>query len=692
MSVRKLVLVISLTTALLTMFVDNGVAQPPVGFDPQFYASIPAVVMKVSNNDPGKQTGQFVGYYLRSSLNPGNSGYWKEFKNVAVWHLKIRSPDALGVALVLSNVDLNPGQRLFIYNSHEIKHLFTRRDIPSSGVLPVSFVQGEEIVLELQVPINTESGTFNIERVVHAVQDIFPDAKSHARDAADECYTCITGDSIDLAKRSVVKIITFQEGGPVLCTGTLVNNSSEDQSPYVLTAQHCITNNTDANRSIFVFDYDDRCEKIQANDLRQIYGATLLLSSFENDVTLIKLNQSPPVSFRPYFAGWNISSETPHAASSIHHPRGGSKRVSTSLSGIVSANYDDGIRAGHGFWKVTKWNTGITETGSSGAPLFNDRYEIIGTLTGGRATCEYPFDDYFENLSATASVIPELEEWLDPTSSRAKSTRGLDPLDNSQLYCHPITNVSANEAIGLESYTEGEGYFSGHNSAGIASYSERFTIPDSATISAVSFTVGSGTGNGGVVIAIHLPDPNGLPGVPIYETFVPAQTFFGRGSATINSPVKVKGTFFVSFNLSDNAEEAFAINQVMWSDRMRINTAYAKLESGWTPMTQISPHGESTSFDLTVDLCVLSSIPVEDEPTISVYPNPASTHTIVKNVDSSKDFTLLLLDLQGRQKKVSFQEISNNVIVDLDAIPAGMYILKVITAKKVFASRIVKTD
>jgi hypothetical protein len=30
--------------------------------------------------------------------------------------------------------------------------------------------------------------------------------------------------------------------------------------------------------------------------------------------------------------------------------------------------------------------------------------------------------------------------------------------------------------------------------------------------------------------------------------------------------------------------------------------------------------------------------------------------------------------------------------VDLDAIPAGMYILKVITAKKVFASRLVKTD
>jgi hypothetical protein len=359
----------------------------------------------------------------------------------------------------------------------------------------------------------------------------------------------------------------------------------------------------------------------------------------------------------------------------------------------VSANYDDGIRADHGFWKVTKWNTGITETGSSGAPLFNARYEIIGTLTGGRATCEYPFDDYFENLSATASVISELAEWLDPISSKAKSIRGLDPMDESQLSCHLITNVSANEPLGLESYIEGEGYFSGHNSAGIASYSERFTIPDSATISAVSFSVGSGTGNGSVVIAIHLPDPNGLPGVPIYETFVPAQAFFGRGSAIIDSPVKIKGTFFVSFNLSDNAEEAFAINQVMWSDRMRINTAYAKLESGWTPMTQISPHGESTSFDMTVDLCVLSSTPGKDEATVSVYPNPASTHTVVKNVDTvSKDFTLLLLDLQGRQKEVSFQEVDNDVIVDLDAIPPGMYILKVITAKKTFASRIVKKD
>ena len=38
---------------------------------------------------------------------------------------------------------------------------------------------------------------------------------------------------------------------------------------------------------------------------------------------------------------------------------------------------------------------GTTEEGSSGGPLFNNSYQLIGTLTGGSANCAYPVNDYY---------------------------------------------------------------------------------------------------------------------------------------------------------------------------------------------------------------------------------------------------------------------------------------------------------
>jgi len=45
-------------------------------------------------------------------------------------------------------------------------------------------------------------------------------------------------------------------GGRELCTGTLVNNTSQDKTPYVLTAGHCIENASDAQQTVFCFNYE----------------------------------------------------------------------------------------------------------------------------------------------------------------------------------------------------------------------------------------------------------------------------------------------------------------------------------------------------------------------------------------------------------------------------------------------------
>jgi hypothetical protein len=159
-------------------------------------------------------------------------------------------------------------------------------------------------------------------------------------------------------------------------------------------------------------------------------GSTLLASSYEYDFALVELAQVPPLEYKPYYAGWNLSPSAPGQVLSIHHAGGGPKKVSASGTGVISGNYsDDPSRAPGAFWKVKKWDTGITEGGSSGAPLFNNNYQVIGTLTGGSAQCNFPYNDYFQKLSASVQAS-SLKQWLDPAGLNVMAVPGLDPFKN----------------------------------------------------------------------------------------------------------------------------------------------------------------------------------------------------------------------------------------------------------------------
>ncbi|WP_159103352.1 hypothetical protein [Prolixibacter bellariivorans] len=52
------------------------------------------------------------------------------------------------------------------------------------------------------------------------------------------------------------------------------------------------------------------------------------------------------------------------------------------------------------FWVIHRWDVGTTEAGSSGSGLIvNSSHQLIGTLTGGAATCADPVNDYFAMLN-----------------------------------------------------------------------------------------------------------------------------------------------------------------------------------------------------------------------------------------------------------------------------------------------------
>jgi hypothetical protein len=156
-----------------------------------------------------------------------------------------------------------------------------------------------------------------------------------------------------------------------------------------------------------------------------------------SDFKLLLLNEKVPQNYQPFFNGWNNSEESANSGVDIHHPEGDLKMISTYLSPAVSSDYlgTNPDPNGH-FWKIvwapTNGGYGVTEGGSSGSPLFNNQGQIVGALTGGRASCfnqEAP--DYFGKFSYSwnsngSDSASQLSVWLAPGEPGITSLNGTD--------------------------------------------------------------------------------------------------------------------------------------------------------------------------------------------------------------------------------------------------------------------------
>jgi hypothetical protein len=129
--------------------------------------------------------------------------------------------------------------------------------------------------------------------------------------------------------------------GNTYCTGSLVNNTAQDGTPYLLTATHCL--NGDYNTSFLAdreydvvagsivafFRYESPvCDAtIRGNTQMTLAGADSVLISEKHDISLLRFLQMPPREYQPYYLGWNVSSAPSAPFHGIHHPNGGIKKI-----------------------------------------------------------------------------------------------------------------------------------------------------------------------------------------------------------------------------------------------------------------------------------------------------------------------------------------------------------------------------
>ena len=362
-------------------------------------------------------------YGFKVSLTPENSGIWYNTAEVNVWQLRIRSVGAYSLNFILEKFRLPPNARLFLINEESgiVKGAYTSDNNSASNILAIEPIGGDEILVQYEEPVNVPfPGKFCIAKVSHDFVGVTvdPHRPLGASGACNVNVNCDQVNGTENIRDAVCRIIV---AGEEVCSGTMVNNTNLDGIPYVLTAYHCISDEAKAQSSVYLFNYESPyCSSVDGDVSRSLSGSSLKSYNKNMDFALVRLTTVPPSNYRPYYAGWNRKNQAPMSSWCISHPMGDIKKIAVDNHAAISSSYAD--FAPLGFWHILQWDKGVTESGSSGGPLFDQNKLLVGTLSGGDANCTKPVDDYFAKftLAWDYGTSNQLKTWLDPSNSNVE--------------------------------------------------------------------------------------------------------------------------------------------------------------------------------------------------------------------------------------------------------------------------------
>ena len=375
------------------------------------------------------------------NFNLNNAGSWSEEDGLRVWRLGVKGEGATSLSFYLEEFQVPKGGKLFMYNADrtEFKGAFNHLSVKEWGGLALSLMEGDEVILEYQEPVGLNNpGHIAISQVVQGYRSLLQReaeldaAKSSAgpfgnSGACNINVNCPEGADWQVEKKAVALIVN---GGFAACTGSLINNTANDGTPYFLTANHCLGN---PNTWTYYFNHESStCSGSTGPTNNSISGGTLLVNNGGADVALIELSSTPPSSWDVEYAGWDASGATPENATGIHHPSGDVKKICFEEDSPYTSS-----TGGAAVWWIDAWELGVTEPGSSGSPLFDQNHRIIGQLYGGAAACSGSVNngayDFYGRFDVSWGL--GVSQYLDPTNSGATVLDGYPTGFNTDEGC-----------------------------------------------------------------------------------------------------------------------------------------------------------------------------------------------------------------------------------------------------------------
>jgi hypothetical protein len=591
-------------------------------------------------------------------------GTWTNLPNGdRIWRLIIKAPGAQGMTLLYDRFFLPPGATLHLSSpqTNELLGAFTEKNNNKVKRFATGIVLGDVTVLEYYEPAAQRGrGALNVAQVGHAYR--FMGQLKGLGDSGN-CQVnvnCEEGDDWQDEKRGVAH---YTVNGIATCSGSLVNNTAQDATPYFLTADHCIggldaLGDMDGSGYVFYWDFERAgCDNTGPVPTNTTSGATLVANNGDSDFALFRLTESPNINFIPYFNGWSAEETPIQGGVGIHHPALDAKKIAT--HNMVPTN--SSVTAVNGnFWRVlwdpTPNGHSVTEGGSSGSALFNSESRIIGQLFGGSSlNCSDPANDqglygkiaWSWDANGASNPARRLRDWLDPANT------GADVQDGAYIDQPPPTVGFANtQLINNSSFQEGD------NPTGILpgdcrSYTDytvivaaSYTLTDPFTafvgasgtaINGVDFTIFPTTinltpNNSAEAVTLRIFDDSGVEGLEQINLIVS-----GTGN---NASIGTNNQ--VSFNLEDNDQPIGATRlapAVATDFNAGIPGSWEVVNNGSTNMTwmNVSDYDGGNSIDGSSFIIVDSDAPGNGTTTDETIFTPVKDLSTSNNIQLSFD-------------------------------------------------------
>ena len=351
-------------------------------------------------------------------LTPASDGLWLDAgSGYSLWQLRVSAPGALSLNFGITDFELPKNSRLMIYPADYVSmddlrgvRVFTEADNRDHRELWTPVVVSDDVVLELLVPTATrEQVSLELTSINRGFRYLGEDL-----DKSGTCNIDVVCPEGDDWWNEINSVGVYTVNGTWTCTGAVINNTAQDGTPYFLTANHCdLSTSNDQSVRIYWNFQSPTCGQQGGGSLSQSsYGVTYLASGSSSDFCLVEINDALDPAWGVTFSGWDRSGDDMSGAIAIHHPSTDEKSISFENDATTTTSYLSNTVPGNGTHiRITDWDLGTTEPGSSGSPLYSPEHRIVGQLHGGYAACGNNSSDWYGKLSYSWSGI---SAWLDP--------------------------------------------------------------------------------------------------------------------------------------------------------------------------------------------------------------------------------------------------------------------------------------
>lgn len=345
-----------------------------------------------------------------------------------IWKVAVTSPGAAQIRVHFKNFDVGDAE-VWVHAPSDESGVapFTGKGIFGDGEFWSASVEGDTAIISLRgtAPRQGTDLPFEIDQVAHQWASANPLADSSAPSAEASCHldaACYSEYSVVAKAVGMFTVISSDGDGVYSCSGSFINARANSLKLYFLTANHCTQNDAEARTVEARFFYQSAtCNGTPPplTSLPRVLGARYLTGGdwSRGDFALLELTSAPQ---GVYFLGWNVSLDTRQSVVGIHHPRGSHRRISFGGRGIDRFFTVDGQLAPANLYYFVQWGSGIIEPGSSGSPLLNSNFQLVGTASAGPAIppaqniCWYPEAHYGRFEAAYESLRPYLDNATAP--------------------------------------------------------------------------------------------------------------------------------------------------------------------------------------------------------------------------------------------------------------------------------------